>query len=272
MKTVYIGKEGSGKTYLMGRDTEDAILRNEKLHKRMLGLWETRKVALEKHIALIEKTGGDTSEVLGELHTHLKRVPEPRPVVSNIAYSKSLEKTAADHGIKIRYWKDIEELEKLSECDLFIDEVGAYFDSRTYADLPLTTRLWLAQAQKLGVRIYGGAQDWGQIDVSFRRLVNRLYELKKVIGTRRPSQTIPAGKYPWAILFAYKVAPAASSDSTELRTLSILPEIHFAGKRSFQRFDTNARIQDSEYPPLKRIVRHWYKPDGKIGHTRIQYR
>lgn len=161
----------------------------------------------------------------------------------------------------------------MQECDLFIDEVGAYFDSRTYSDLPLATRLWLAQAQKLGVRIYGGAQDWGQIDVSFRRLVNRLYELKKVIGTRRPSKTIPAGEYPWAIVLAYKVAPAASSDSTELRTLSILPEIHFAGKRSFARFDTNARIQDSEYPPLKRVVRHWTDPKtGKIGYTRIQYR
>jgi len=230
MKTIYIGKEGSGKTFLMGRDTQWIIDRNAKLHKRVTDIWEKKKEGLRNHIKLIEKTGGDTSTALIALEELEKNAPIARKVVSIITYSKSLEKYAESKGIEIQYWKDIEELEDFTECDLFIDEVGAYFDSRTFSDLPLSTRLWLAQAQKLGVHIYGGAQDWGQIDVSFRRLVNRLYELKKVLGTRRPSLTFPAGKNPWAILFAWKVASAASNDSTELRTLSIIPEFHFAGK------------------------------------------
>jgi len=234
MKTVYIGKEGSGKTLLMGRDTKWIIDRNAKLFK---------------------KTG------------------MVRVLRSNIAYSKSLEEYAESKGVPVMYWKDIEELEKFSECDLFIDEVGAYFDSRTFSDLPLSTRLWLAQAQKLGVHIYAGAQDWGQIDVSFRRLVSRLYEVKKVLGSRRPSKTIPAGKHPWAIILMYKVAPAASSDSTELATLSMLPEIFFAGKKAVGRFDTNARIIDSAAAPLQRIVRHWTNPEtGKVEYTRTVYR
>lgn len=233
MKTVYIGKEGSGKTLLMGADTYWIVQRNSKL---------------------FEKTG------------------IVRPIRSNIAYSKDFEEYAKSKNVDIFYWKNIEELETFSECDLFIDEVGAYFDSRTFADLPLTTRLWLAQAQKLGVHIYAGAQDWGQIDVSFRRLVSRLYELKKVLGSRRPSKTMPSGKYPWAIILSYKVAPAASNDSAELKTLSLLPGIFFAGRKKFERFDTNARITTSEAAPLQRIVRHWYRPDGEIGYTRTTYR
>lgn len=55
MKTVYIGKEGSGKTYLMGRDTEDAIIRNQKLYTKMMALWEKRKDAWEKHLELRRK-------------------------------------------------------------------------------------------------------------------------------------------------------------------------------------------------------------------------
>jgi len=180
---------------------------------------------------------------------------------------------AHSRGVEIIPWKNIEELETFTECDLFIDEVGAYFDSRTFTDLPLTTRLWLAQAQKLGVHIYAGAQDWGQIDVSFRRLVGKLYELKKVAGSRRPSRTMPAGKHPWAVILSYKVAPAAANDSSELKTLSILPGVFFAGKKAFRRFDTNARITTSEAAPLQRIVRHWYDPvTGKIGYTRTTYR
>lgn len=233
MKTVYIGKEGSGKTLLMGADTKWIIDRNSRL---------------------LEKTG------------------KVRTIRSNIAYSKSLEDYAKLRGVPIVYWKDIEELEKFTECDLFIDEVGAYFDSRTFADLPLSTRLWLAQAQKLGVHIYAGAQDWGQIDVSFRRLVSRLYELKKILGSRRPSETMPAGKHPWAIILQYKVAPAAANDSSELKTLSILPGIFFAGKKAVGRFNTNARIQTSNAAPLQRIVRHWYDENGKIGYTRTVYR
>lgn len=272
MKTVYIGLEGSGKTFLMGSETHRVIDRNFKLHAKVVKIWEEKKESLRKHIELRQKTGGDTSGAEGVLKELEEDVPMPRRIVSNIRYSKSLEEYAKNKGIEITYWKDIEELEKLSECDLFIDEIGAYFDSRTFDLLPLSTRLWLAQAQKLGVDIWGGAQDWGQIDVSFRRLVKRLYELKKVLGTRRPSKTFPAGKHPWALIMAWKVAPAASSDSTELRTLSIMPEFHFAGKKSFGRFDTNARVPDTAPPPLKKIVRHWFDEDGKVGYTRTVYK
>lgn len=268
MKTVYIGLEGSGKTFLMGRDTEWCIDRNANLHAKVLKIWETKKEALIKHISLLEKTGGDILSAKNALEELEKEKPTPRRIVSNIRYSKGLENYAKNKGIDIYYWKDIEELEKFSECDLFIDEIGAYFDSRTFDQLPLSTRLWLAQAQKLGVHIWGGAQDWGQIDVSFRRLVNKLYELKKALGTRRPSRTFPAGKHPWALILAWKVAPLASSDSADLRTLSILPEIHFAGKKSFSRFDTNARVADTAPPPLKKIVR--ICPED--GYVRVQYK
>jgi len=272
MKTVYIGLEGSGKTFLMGSETERVIDRNHNLHLKVLKLWEEQKTTLKTHLLKWEKTGGDTSTARAALEELERDVPIPRKIVSNIKYSKSLEEYAKKKGIEIQYWRDIEELERLTECDLFIDEIGAYFDSRTFDLLPLSTRLWLAQAQKLGVHIWGGAQDWGQIDVSFRRLVKKLYELKKVLGTRRPSKTFPPGKHPWAVIFAWRVAPAASSDSTDLKTLSLVPEFHFAGKKSFARFDTNARVADTAPPPLKRIVRHWFDERGKIGYTRTTYK
>lgn len=228
MKKVYIGKEGSGKTLLMARDAEFLLERNPALYKK--------------------------SGVM-------------RPIVSNVAFSPKFEVKARQAGVPIKYWTDIEELEELTECDLFIDEIGAYFDSRNFADLPLSTRLWLAQAQKLGVHIYAGAQDWGQIDVSFRRLVNRLFELKKIAGSRRPSASIPSGKYPWAVFLVYKVAPGASNDSTELRTMSVIPSMEFAFKSSFGLFDTNARVRDSAPPPLKKVVR--ICPED--GYVRVRY-
>jgi len=212
---MIVGKEGSGKTLIMGRETERVIYRNARLAK---------------------KTG------------------LVRPIVSNINYSDEFIQFALDKGVPIRKWRHISELERMTECDLFIDEVGAYFDSRTFEYLPLSTRLWLAQAQKLGVHIWGGAQDWGQIDVSFRRLVGKIYEVKKLIGTRRPSKTLPAGKYRWAISLQWRLVPNSNSDLAETKPMSIIPVPILMLPRDMDRFDTNSRVLETDPPPLKKIV------------------
>jgi len=215
MKTMYIGKEGSGKTLLMGGETERLIFRNARL---------------------------------------LKQTGIPRPIVSNIAYSDDLRWLAHDKGVPLYQWQHIAELEKMTECDLFIDEVGAYFDSRTFEFLPLSTRLWLAQAQKLGVHIFGGAQDWAQIDVSFRRLVNRIYEVKKLIGTRRPSRTMPAGRIKFAVSLMWRLSPNANSDLAEVKPVSLFPTPIFMTLKDMERFNTNSRVLESKPPPLRKLV------------------
>lgn len=228
MKTMYIGKEGSGKTLLMGRETERLIYRNHNLFR---------------------KTG------------------VPRDIVSNIAYSDELLQFAQEMGVTIRKWQHIAELERMQEVDLFIDEVGAYFDSRTFEYLPLSTRLWLAQAQKLGVHIIGGAQDWAQIDVSFRRLVNRIYEVKKLVGTRRPSKTLPAGKLRFALSLKWRLAPNANSDLADVKPVSLLPMLVFMRPKDMKRFDTNSRVLETAPPPLKKIVQEC--PED--GYRRVRY-
>jgi len=215
MKTMIVGKEGSGKTLIMGRETEKVVYRNARLAK---------------------KTG------------------IVRPIVSNIDYSESFRSWALDKGVPIRKWRHISELERMTECDLFIDEVGAYFDSRTFEYLPLSTRLWLAQAQKLGVHIWGGAQDWGQIDVSFRRLVQRIYEVKKVFGTRRPSKTMPAGKYRFALSVQWRLVPNSNSDLADTKPMSIIPVPILMLPRDMERFNTNSRVLETDPPPLRKIV------------------
>jgi len=214
MKTVYVGQEGSGKTLLLGRETERLIYRNLRLKKR-------------------------TGQV--------------RPIVSNIAYSAGFIEFAKNAGIPIREWGDVAELEHFEECDLFIDELGTYFDSRTFSDLPLATRLWLAQAQKRGVHIYGGCQDWGQVDVSFRRLVSSLYEVKRLFGSRRPSKTLPGSKYPFALALKWKVNPVA--DVEKLKTIGLFPSVVMMTKKDTDRFDTNARVRLSKHPPLVHVER-----------------
>lgn len=229
MKTVYVGLEGSGKSLLMGRETERIVHRN---------------------------------------HHWLKITGIPRPIISNITYSPKFIQWAKSKGVEIKKWQHIEELEHMSECDLIIDELATYFDSRLFADLPLSTRLWLAQAQKLGVYIYGGAQDFSQVDKAFRVLCTKVYEVKKVIGSRRPCKTSPPIKRVWAFAMLWEIDPREfAGDQSEMKTVSIVPSPLWFSRKDVERFDTNSRVAMSSPPPLRKITR--VCPED--GYTRVKY-
>jgi len=89
-KTIFSGLEDSGKSYMLAHTASEIAYRNAK--------W-------------------------------LKITGVPRAIVSNLRFEPSFEKhVTEDLGIPIRYWKDIDELREMTNVDLFIDEVGTYFD------------------------------------------------------------------------------------------------------------------------------------------------
>lgn len=231
MKTVIIGKEGSGKTLLLGRYALKSVNYSSKL---------IRKYGYSYH----------------------------RPLITNVQYSDDFIRYAKSKGVKVIQWHNLDELPDFSECSLQIDEIPAYFDSRTFADLPLNVRLWLAQAQKLGVYMYGTAQDWSQVDISFRRLVNKLILVRKLVGSRRPSKTIPGSKIPWVLGLSWNLNPEANATTDELQvSLLQYPKPTLYTKKDALRFDTNARVTLSDPPPLKKVVR--VCPED--GYTRVRY-
>jgi len=221
MKIIYTGPEGSGKSYKLAQTAGQLVERNAK--------W-------------------------------LMLTGIPRPIISNLKFEKWFEDFAAERGVPILYWKDLEVLPTLMEVDLLIDEIGAYFDSRTFKDLPLDVRLWLAQADKLGVDIFGTAQDFAQVDVSFRRLIsgqgNALYLIDKIAGSSRPSQTKPKVKRIWGVCTIREIDPVGYDESTKkFANKGIMPKFFFIRKEICRVFDTNLRIAKSNPPPFKHIER-----------------
>jgi len=101
MKTVYIGLEGSGKTFLMGAETERVIDRNAKLHAKVLKLWEEKKENLRGFISRWEKMGKDMSDAKAALKELEEDIPTARKIVSNIRYSKSIQQHAPYRAQKI---------------------------------------------------------------------------------------------------------------------------------------------------------------------------
>lgn len=214
-KVIFSGLEGSGKSLRLAMEAEKLLTRNAR--------W-------------LQKSG------------------IMRPIASNMNFSKSFEERAIGLGIRIDYWRDLDELVELQNCDVIMDEVGNYFDARGWAELTLDVRRWLTQGDKCGIEIYGSAQDFAQVDKAFRRLVKELYHIRKVIGSRRPSATRPPVVKVWGFCFVRELDPQGY-DEEKFVTRSILPSGFFITKDRCEIFDTNQKIVKSKPPPLKKVVR-----------------
>jgi len=185
-----------------------------------------------------------------------KTSSEKRAIVYNMPFSDKFLDECDRLGVPHRKWKDIEELVDLKGVDLFVDEIGTYFDSRTFANLPLDIRLWLAQASKMGVDMFGAAQDFAQIDISFRRLTTHLYLVTKLMGSMRPHPTRPPVKRIWGIYTVREMDPrtydtGANAEGNQMGW----PWPHFIYKEHTELYDTTKRIAKSAPPPFKHIAR-----------------
>lgn len=218
MKIIYTGKESSGKTLRLSMVASDIAWRNFK--------WK-------------QKTG------------------KVRPIASNFTFSQFFhDLVTKEYGLPILYWKSLDELALMRECDVFIDEVGNYFDSRMWAELSLEIRAWLTQAAKTGVEIYGAAQDFAQVDKAFRRLVNELYMITKLVGSRRPAATKPQVKKIWGLCMMRALDPNAyDEDKKKFTADGLLPSFFFIERKYCEIFDTNLKLEKPKPPPLRHIER-----------------
>jgi len=218
MKVIYSGLESSGKSLKLAMVCEDLVLRNSRWNA-ITGL--------------------------------------SRPIVSNMRFSEDFSQWALEKGVQIRYWRDLEELIALKEADIICDEVGNYFDSRMWTELSLDVRRWLTQGAKMGIEFYGGAQDFAQVDKAFRRLVQPgdLFQITKVIGSRRPAATKPPVKRIWGVCMIRGMDPSGYDEDKKKFDSTGIPAFFFIRRRPCEIFDTGQKIVRSAPPPLKHIER-----------------
>jgi len=212
MKVVYTGIESSGKSLQLARVAKGLVVRNSK--------W-------------------------------LKKTGVPRPLRSNMKFSRSFEMWARSKGIPIFYYKNLEEIIYETECDVFIDEILKYFDARNWATLSLDSKHWLTQGAKTGVHVYGSAQDFSQVEKSFRLLCNQVFVVTKILGSRRPMKTSPEVKRIWGICWIRSVDPKTfKGDSVNMETRGF-PGMFLIKKEDTEIFDTNAKVIPSAMSPKK---------------------
>jgi hypothetical protein len=198
-----------------------------------------------------------------------------------MAFKPEFMSWAASKNVELRYWKDLDELVKVQEADVLCDEVGNYFDARGWANLSIDVRRWLTQGAKTGVEFYGGAQDFAQVDLAFRRLVQSgdLKFINKIAGSRRPAKTKPPVKHIWGVCFIRSLDPDAYDEKEKKFEGGVmdffLPSSYFLIRKKYcDIFDTNQKILRSEPPLFRHEVhfceRHLEKGgDGKCNFCKV---
>jgi len=193
-----------------------------------------------------------------------------RPIISNLKFSPEFSQFATELHVDLIYWQNLDDLVKYDNCDVIIDEVGNYFDSRMWQDLSLDVRRWLTQGAKSGVEIYGSAQDFAQVDKSFRRLTNSLYEITKIVGSPRPSPTKPPVRRIWGVCLVRELDPRAyNEDKKKFASAIVIPTFFLIHRRFCEIFDTTQKIERGRFPLLRHEERFCEDPNctfHKISH------
>lgn len=187
----------------------------------------------------------------------LKKTGIKRPIVSNLFFSEDFYRHCTETlGVPIVYWENLDTLIKYDNADVIIDEVGTYFDSRLWTDLSLDVRRWLTQGAKSGIEIYGTAQDFAQIDLAFRRLVNHLFHITKLIGSRRPSATTPPVQRIWGVCSMKELNPREyKEDKKSFDSTQLIPSFFFIERVHCEMFDTTQKIARSRPTPYRHVER-----------------
>jgi len=229
MKIIYSGLESSGKSLRLAMEAERLVRRNSRWFK---------------------KTG-----IL-------------RPIHSNMHFSASFTQYAKEAGIPLEYWVNLGDLVLLDNVDIIIDEVGNYFNSRQWENLSTDVLSWLTQGAKRGIEIYGSAQDFAQVDKAFRRLVNELFLIRKIVGSGRPAATKPPIKRVWGICMVSQLDPQGYyEDKKKFVSGGIIPAFFTIQKKYCDIFDTTQKIQKGVLPPYQHMERFCSLPNCEFHKT-----
>lgn len=218
MKVVFTGKESSGKTLLMFRLAQKYVKRN----KRWL-----------------------------RIRSRMKLSVVPRTFAFNQPISDSFRDEILSSGSKLIYFRSFAEIEDLMDADIFIDELLKFFPSRGSDPLPPNVMDFLSQGAKNGNHIVGSSQDFSQVHKQFRLLVNKVYVIKKIVGSPRPMRSSPPVNFIWGIGIKFSVKPDSfKGDNTEMKT-NFIPIPFFISKKDTLRYSTLYRIPHTELPLVR---------------------
>lgn len=186
-----------------------------------------------------------------------------RQLWSNQKFSEAIEAVELWDEVKnpdghLHYWSNPRQLKDLRDVDILWDEIGAHLPADSFKDTPQWMRAMFAQHRKRGNRIWANTQDYKAVDINFRRMVGRAFKLRKIIGSRDISVSLPPVKHVWGIVMKREFDPAAIEVERNIDKLEVegsgWPQIFWIGKKLTSSYDTGQDIPPYMPDKMEEIV------------------
>jgi len=127
---------------------------------------------------------------------------------------------------------------------------------------PRAIKKYLRLHRHYRVNIWGAAQDFTTVDISVRRLTNKLFLMHRIVGSPEPPPETPllAGKNKRPYRFKYLLTLEREVDRAlwgvekeHYEFIGTVPRFYWG--KDFDLFDTLEDVPEKEPPPLRREVR-----------------
>jgi len=135
-------------------------------------------------------------------------------------------------------WGTTSQLIGLRDVDIFMEEIGIYFDAQKWKDTTSEEKRFFALHRHYGIDVYGNTQDFSQVDISVRRMTQKLYYLRKLIGSRDPSPTKPDIKHIWGLVWFFKLNPIDYQEDEKLNQMYFNLDFIFITKKLCDIYNT----------------------------------
>ena len=234
MKCIYTGLESAGKSLMLSKKAEEIFQRNAKWF-RETGL--------------------------------------PRTMFFNMPMSEDFIERLENNGVIYKEFRQLEEILFQEECDIFIDEVLKFFPSSGSSSLTNEQLHFITQGEKSGISVYGTSQDFSQVHKQFRRLIQEVWVVSKIIGSRRPMKTAPPIKRIWGLCMARPVNPRTfSGDDATMDALGF-PTFFTIRKEDTMRYNTSYKVPMSDLPVkiVRKQIERGYE-DGVVVHEKTTWK
>lgn len=180
-----------------------------------------------------------------------KKGLKKRMLAINIKFAVVVE---AKYEGYIVYWRDMPDLVKLRDCDIFIDEISTYFDRTSWDSLPIEVRGFFRLHRHYHIKIWGTTQSFGDVIVDFRRLVDELYLVRKLVGSRDKEYGEDRVKVIWGVVFLRAVDKASftGTENVDMKTVGF-PSFFFITKALTSVYDTSAELPLPAHAPFSHV-------------------
>jgi len=179
-------------------------------------------------------------------------------------YKLPIRKCAVMWGIRPEYleqwgdfitqFHDIEEVTKFTETDVFVDDITTQFDQQNWRTTSMGLKSWLRADSRRGCNFYFNAQNFAEVDISFRRQTHAFYLCEKIYGPGRPTQTLPRAadwKYWFTFIRVYNVPEIEFRKDGWHQIAEGRGKTRRVKKRYYDIYDHTVVLPTSELAPLR---------------------